>query len=92
MNTKLTGFITETLYVTFIATFYVYIFMTTVQLKPFALGFHPPSDIEQLSVIVLGIYTVVFIGKSFSLVSFWMNLENPNTPHKSSGFFPAHRH
>jgi hypothetical protein len=76
MSNKLSNFAFETFYTTFVTFFYYYLFLTVVQLRPFAFGFHPPTDVERLSINLLIIFLGVAIIKSIALASFWLNSEH----------------
>lgn len=91
MPDKLMGFIIETLYSTFVVFFYTYLFMTLVEVNPFSFGFHPPTDLEQLSVILLVILGGTALLKSLSVISFMMNSEHEPTG-RSISYFPTQRY
>lgn len=87
---KLTSYAIEILYGTFVAFFYTYVFLTLVTIKPFSFGFHPPTNVEQLSFLLLVIFLGMAVIKCIALVADLLTAERDAS--RPISYFPSQRH
>lgn len=84
------NYILETTYSTFVVFFYYYIIRTFVEFKPFALGFHPLTNLDEMVLVMLGIFTAVSLLKGISFFAYQMGKENELND-SNKGFLPTQR-
>ena len=68
MTSRLFSMLLESLYGTFVLTFYYLIWITFFNLNPFYIGYHPPTDFQPLVPVVLFMLMSTIFLKSIALV------------------------
>ncbi len=90
MSTRMSLFFLETFYATFVLFFYLYLILTLVDINPFAIGFHPPTNMEKLSYFLLIIFISVGVVKFTGLFIAYAS-KNPEE-RKRIPYIPSQRY